>query len=65
MDHPDHREVARTCSSRVSHSLAGVCAGASQAQGGYERESFFQPLAGGDFGLDEEELREPASLNGH
>ena len=42
----------------------GVCAGASQAQGGYERDSFFQPLAGGDFGLDEEELQEPAPLNG-
>ncbi|CAL5221253.1 g3408 [Coccomyxa viridis] len=39
--------------------------GVSQAQAGYERDSFFQPLAGGDFGLDEEELREPAPLNGH
>ena len=43
----------------------GVYAGVSHAQGGFERESFFQPLAGGDFGLDDEELREPAPLNGH
>ena len=38
-------------------------AGVAQAREGYERDSYFQPLAGGEFGLDEEELREPAPLN--
>ncbi len=28
-------------------------------------DAYFQPLASGDFGLDEEEARSPASLNGH
>ena len=40
-------------------------AGVPQTHGGFDRDSFFQPLAGGEFGLDEEELREPAPLNGH
>ena len=40
-------------------------AGVPQAYGGFDRDSYFQPLAGGEFGLDEEELREPAPVNGH
>ncbi|BDA42979.1 Vacuolar protein sorting/targeting protein 10 [Coccomyxa sp. Obi] len=28
-------------------------------------DAYFQPLASGDFGLDEEEARSPTSLNGH
>lgn len=37
----------------------------ARPRGGAADDAYFQPLASGDFGLDEEEARSPEPLNGH